>query len=232
MAARIASLMFFSSLLVSLIWLGLKPDWLMAPAAALGWYLADFASGAAHMYLDYRPCVPGIGLDQVFFYQGSCSSADYLALHKRITSQINPFERLVFKFKLHHPRPDSLGRRSLLYLLLPAVYLGVAPALLLNIGCWMGIIPGWLGVSVVVFLFGAVLAQYFHGLLHREDQPWFIAIPRRLRLLMTPADHAVHHASLTRDFATTSGWSNPLLNVIFRGLLGRGVFTAEGLVPR
>jgi len=233
MAVRIATIVFFPSLLVSLILACRTPDLWMIPAALAGWYGADFMSGAAHMYLDYRPCVPGIGLDKVFFYEGSRGTDEYVAFKKRITRQIYPFERLVFEFKLHHPRPDSLGRRSFLYLVnSPSIYLALIPALALNIGCWLGVVPGWLAVGTVVFLFGAVLAQYFHGYLHRADAPWYIALPRRLRLLMTPADHAVHHETLTRDFSTTSGWSNPLLNVAFNALRGWGMFSPAGLTPR
>ncbi len=233
MAARIASFVFFPSLLISLILLGRSPDWWMIPAAVAGWYGADFMSGAAHMYLDYRPCVPGVGLDRVFFYEESRGTAEYVAFKKAITGQINPFERLVFEFKLHHPRPESLGRRSFLYLVnSPSLYLALIPALLLNLGCWLRIVPGWLGVGAVFFMFGGVLAQYFHGYLHRSDAPWYIALPRRLHLLMTPAQHGVHHDTLTRDFSTTSGWSNPLLNLVFNALRRRGMLSPAGLTPQ
>ncbi len=236
MATRIALLLFLPSLALSLIWLGARPDWRMLPAAAVGWYLADLLSGATHMYLDYRPCVSGVGLDRLFFYRGSRGSADYAALKKQIMARIGPFERLVFDFKVHHPQPAALGRRSFLYLARsPALFIALPLALALDAACWMGKVPGWLGVGGVFLLFGGALAQYFHGTLHREeapwDTPWFLAVPRRLGLLMTPEAHERHHATLTRDFSTTSGWSNPLLNLVFRGLRSRGMISPAGLEP-
>ena len=82
--------------------------------ALVAWYAADLISGLTHMYMDYRPCTPGIGLDRVFHYAGSRESGDYLALRDRVMPQISPFERLVYDFKNHHPRPEALGRRPFL----------------------------------------------------------------------------------------------------------------------
>jgi len=232
MATRIVLFLFLAALAVTLILAGGAPDWRMAPAALAGWYGADFLSGATHMYLDYRPCVAGVGLDRLFFYEGSRSSAEYAAMKREAMARISPFERLVFDFKVHHPKPKALGRRSFLYLARsPALFIALPFALALGVACWLRVVPGWFAVGAVVFLFGGALAQYFHGSLHRDDAPWHLALPRRLGLLMTPEAHEHHHATLDRDFSTTSGWSNPLLNVIFRALLARGVLSPAGLEP-
>jgi len=55
---------------------------------------------------------------------------------------------------------------------------------------------------------------------------------RRVGLLMTPEAHALHHATLRQDFATNTGWSNPLVNAIFRVATSRGWLTEAGLEPR
>ncbi len=232
MATRIALTVLLLSLALSLALLGAHPDWRMAPAALAAWYAADFMSGAVHMYLDYRPCVGGAGLDRLFFFEGSRGSPEYAALKRQIFAGINPFERLVFDFKIHHPQPKALGRRSFVYLArTPALFIAAPLALLLDLGCLLGKVPGWLGMGLAVLIFGGALAQYFHGALHRERTPWFLAVPRRLGLLMSPAAHERHHATLDRDFATTSGWSNPLLNVIFRFLMAHRWLSAAGLEP-
>jgi hypothetical protein len=83
-----------------------------------------------------------------------------------------------------------------------------------------------------VFIVGGTLAQYFHGTLHRDDNPWIVHGMRRLGLLMTPEAHALHHATLRRDFATNTGWSNPLVNWIFRLAMRRGWLDEAGLEPR
>ncbi len=232
MATRITLTAFLVSLAVSLALLLAHPDWRMGPAALGAWYFADFLSGATHMYLDYRPCVAGKGLDRLFFYPGSRGSAEYAAMKRAVFARINPFEQLVFDFKIHHPQPKALGRRSFVYLArTPALFIALPLALGLNLACVFGQIPGWLGVGAAVLLFGGALAQYFHGALHREREPWFLALPRRLGLLMTPVAHERHHETLDRDFATTNGWSNPLVNLIFRALMARGLLSAEGLEP-
>ena len=86
--------------------------------------------------------------------------------------------------------------------------------------------------GLVVLIIGSTLAQYFHGTLHRSDNPWMIRAMRRTGLLMTPQAHAIHHASLRRDFATNTGWSNPLVNAVFRMATRRGWLTEAGLEPR
>ena len=48
---------------------------------------------------------------------------------------------------------------------------------------------------------------------------------------MTPAAHQRHHDTLQRDFATNSGWSNPVINRLFLALRARGYLRDEGLVP-
>ena len=55
-------------------------DWLTVPALLAGWYLADMLSGLVHMYMDYRPCTPGKRLADLFFYEGSRESEEYLGM--------------------------------------------------------------------------------------------------------------------------------------------------------
>jgi hypothetical protein len=184
------------------------------------------------MYMDYRPCTPGIGLDRMFHYSGSRESAEYQALRAEVLPRISPFERLVYDFKNHHPRPDALGRRPFLVQIGSTIIFGALPfSILLNLLSLAVAIPGWLMAGLVVLIVGSTLAQYFHGTLHRPDNPWIIRAMRRTGLLMTPQAHALHHATLRRDFATNTGWSNPLGNGIFRLATRRGWLTEAGLEP-
>ena len=214
------------------LWLAGVPDWRWLPAALAGWYVADLLSGVTHMYMDYRPCTPGIGLDRVFHYAGSRESADYLALRDRVMPRISPFERLVYDFKNHHPRPEALGRRPFLVQIGSTILFVSLPAsLLLNALSLALPLPGWLVAGVVVLLVGGTLAQYFHGTLHRADNPAIVRAMRRIGLLMTPEAHALHHETLRRDFATNTGWSNPLVNLLFRTAMRRGWINEAGLEP-
>ena len=227
-----ATILFALSLALNL-WFAGVPDWRWIPAALAAWYAADLLSGLTHMYMDYRPCTPGVGLDRMFHYSGSRESADYLALRDRVMPRISPFERLVYDFKNHHPRPDALGRRSFLVQIGSTILFVSLPfSILLNLLCLAVAPPGWLIAGAVVLTIGGTLAQYFHGTLHRADNPWIVNAMRRIGLLMTPDAHALHHATLRRDFATNSGWSNPLVNAIFRVATRRRWLNEAGLEPR
>ena len=227
-----ATALFALSLALNL-WFAGMPDWRWIPAALAAWYIADLLSGLTHMYMDYRPCTPGVGLDLMFHYAGSRESAEYLALRDRILPRISPFERLVYDFKNHHPRPEALGRRPFLVQIGSTILFVSLPAsILLNLLCLILQVPGWLVFGLVVLTIGGTLAQYFHGTLHRADNPPIVHALRRLRLLMTPDAHQLHHDTLRRDFATNTGWSNPLVNMIFRTAIGRGWISEAGLEPR
>jgi len=225
-------LLFVASVALNL-WFAGVPDWRWIPAVLAGWYVADLLSGITHMYMDYRPCTPGIGLDHMFHYEGSRESADYVALRDSILPKISPFERLVYDFKNHHPRPDALGRRPFLVQIGSTILFVSLPASIgLNLLCFSLAIPGWVVAGSLALLIGGTLAQYFHGTLHRADNPWIVLAMRRMRLLMTPEAHAIHHATLRRDFATNTGWSNPLVNAVFHIATARGWLNEAGLEPR
>jgi hypothetical protein len=198
----------------------------------VGWYLADLASGVVHMLFDYRPCPPGKRLNELFFYTGSRESEDYLALVRDRMASVSAFDRLVYDFKNHHPRPMALGRRPVWRLIGSSVVLAALPmSLLLNIVAWVLPVPGWLVATALALIVGGAFAQYFHGSLHRDDNPALIGWMRRLRLLMSPHAHQLHHDTLQRDFATNCGWSNPLINRVFNALRARGYLVDAGLVP-
>ncbi|MBS0480788.1 MAG: carotenoid synthesis regulator CarF [Proteobacteria bacterium] len=208
------------------------PSWLAVPAMLIGWYLADLLSGLIHMYMDYRPCTQGKRLNDIFFYEGSRESKEYLDMLRDRMATIGPFERISYDFKNHHPRPDALGRRALWRLIGSTVIVAALPLSIAgNVAGWLWPVPGWIFAGLVAFLIGGGFAQYFHGSLHRQDNPWFITAMRRTGLLMSPAAHQIHHDTLQRDFATNCGWSNPVINRLFNALRARGMLDESGLVP-
>jgi len=223
----------FALSLAANLWFAGVPDWRWIPAGFAAWYLADLLSGLTHMYMDYRPCTSGIGLDRVFHYEGSRESEEYIALRDAVWAKISPFERLVYDFKNHHPRPEALGRRPFLVQIGSTIIFAALPAsILLNLICLARAVPGWLIAGMVVLIVGGTLAQYFHGTLHRDDNPWIVHAMRKAGLLMTPEAHALHHATLRRDFATNTGWSNALVNAIFHFATRRKWLDETGLEPR
>ncbi|HEY0269868.1 MAG TPA: fatty acid desaturase CarF family protein, partial [Sphingomonas sp.] len=105
-------------------------------------------------------------------------------------------------------------------------------AILANLAFLLLPLPLWLLAGVLSFILGATFAQYFHASLHRADNPRWVLVLRSGRLLMRPEDHVRHHATLSCDFSTITGWSNPALNVLFNALRKRGRMRDEGLIPR
>jgi len=221
-----------ASFAMMLGWIVVRFDWAVPFALLAGWYLADMASGLIHMYMDYRPCRAGVGLATLYFYEGPRDTPEYLALRDRILARVGPFERLVYDFKNHHPRPDALGRRSVMRLIGSTVIVASLPfSIAVNGANFLWPVPGWATALAAALLLGGTFAQYFHGSLHRETVDPPVRLLRRLGLLMTPQAHAMHHATLRQDFATNTGWSNPVLNRVFGALLRRGVLREEGLEP-
>lgn len=233
MLMRLAIFVLCVSGLANFLFAAADPSWWIIPAALVGWYGADMISGIVHMVMDYHPARRDVGLDRLYFYTGSRESEEYLAMFRTSMARLNPFERLVYDFKNHHPRPNALGRRTMLRQIGSTIVAGSLPlSLLLNTACLIWAVPGWAVAGMLSLLIGGTFAQYFHGTLHRADNPWIVRAMRRAGLLMTPAAHQLHHDTLRRDFATNSGWSNGLLNPIFRLAHARGWLTDTGLEPR
>lgn len=214
-------------------YLGLKDvNWLTILALLAGWYVADMLSGLVHMFMDYHPCPPERGLDRLYFYEGSRASDEYQALFRRVMAGINPFQRLVYDFKNHHPRPDALGRRNIITQIGSTIVAGALPAsLLFNLVCIIWPVASWVAAGFLSMLIGGTFAQYFHGTLHREQNPLLIFGMRKIGLLMTPEAHQLHHNTLRRDFSTNCGWSNPVVNKIFNWAYRKGLLRDEGLEP-
>jgi len=233
MLMRLAIIALIASGLANLGFAARDPSWWMIPALVAGWYAADMLSGMVHMIMDYHPARLGIGLDRIYFYEGSRESEEYQRLFRAAMSRLNPFERLVYDFKNHHPRPDALGRRTMLRQVGSTIVAGSLPlSILINVACLFLPVPGWLIAGTLALLVGGTFAQYFHGTLHRAHNPWIINTLRRVGLLMTPAAHQLHHDTLRRDFATNSGWSNAVLNPVFALAHRRGWLTDAGLEPQ
>lgn len=233
MAMRIVLALFLASIAANLAYALGRLDWWALPALLAGWFLADLASGIVHMVMDYRPARTGVGLDRLYFYEGSRESAEYQAMFRAAMARLSPLEKLTYDFKNHHPRPDALGRRTMLRQIGSTVVAGSLPcSLLLNAAALLAPPPGWLMWAMLAFLAGGTFAQYFHGTLHRADNPWIIRAMRRAGLLMTPAAHQLHHDTLRRDFATNCGWSNRLLNPAFALCHARGWLSDAGLEPQ
>ncbi len=192
------------------------PSWLILPAALFGWYLADFFSGAVHMYLDYRALPGGQEIARLYHHQGRRDTDAYLKLKAQVFARLGLVDRITYDFKTHHPRPRALGRRAFLDQVSVAAPALLPLALAFNLADRIWPMPGWAATGALVFFAGGAVSQHLHGTLHRDRNPWPIRLGRRMGLLITPQAHEGHHRTLDRDFSVVSGWSNPLLNRLFR----------------
>jgi hypothetical protein len=232
-AERVLFVVFVLALAGHVVWLALlPPSWWMIPAALVAWFLADLGSGLTHILLDYVPCRSGIGLQELYFYDGSRGTPEYRALRSATMQRAGPLQQVLFDNKIHHPRPWFLARRAITSLLFPNILFYAVPFLVCE-ALLILVVPvsSWLVTGVTVLLTGAVFSQYTHALSHRAQVAWPVKVAQRARVFLRPREHAGHHAHFDRNFCLLSGWANPLVNPVFTWALRRGWLHPAGLEP-
>ena len=82
----------------------------------------------------------------------------------------------------------------------------------------------------LTLLFGTSL----HNIGHRKVRSPVLKLAQKLRLVITPAYHHVHHSgNQTTRYCTVNGWANPLLDRLgFWRAAERLINAATGAVPR
>ncbi len=217
----------------NVVWLVLAPaSWWMIPAALGGWYLADLGSGLSHVLLDYVPCRTGVGLRELYFYEGKRSGPEYQAMRSATMSRVSFIQRVLLDNKIHHPRPGFLGRRTLGALLLPTIVLYAIPFGIVEVATYVLCpVPGWVVAGVAALLTGSVFSQYIHAVTHRPKVSWLVRAAQAMRLFLHPQIHAGHHTTFDRNFCLVSGWANPLVNRFFNWAIRHGWLKPAGLEP-
>jgi hypothetical protein len=205
-------------------------SWLTPLVVLLGLYLADAASGVAHFVVDYTPNVPGVGLKELFEYEGDKGSADYVKRREAAMKRINAFHEVVFDFKVHHLSPDTLGRRSFAKMTLPVVVFGALP--LTSVVVLLGELTP---LPADLLLLGAILigcgtiSQYAHSCTHKKRPNALVRALQATRLFLRKETHQVHHDNPERQFCLLNGWANPLIDRVFRVVFARGYLKPNGL---
>jgi ubiquitin-conjugating enzyme E2 variant len=112
---------------------------------------------------------------------------------------------LIYPFRDHHRDPLAITRHSLVELLgnsalalLPVLLLPISAALLLS------------------FSSALLVTNLLHRWAHAAQPPSPIRRLQRLRLILSPESHQLHHISGDRAYCVTSGWMNPLLDRLLR----------------
>lgn len=106
------------------------------------------------------------------------------------------------------------------------------------LGLYLVIGPSVLAHAILLFLVALSLGVFgtnqFHKWAHLEHPPRVIRWLQNTRVIMSPAHHAVHHASpYDTYYCITVGWLNPILQRInFFRRLEKVISRATGAIPR
>jgi len=114
---------------------------------------------------------------------------------------------LIRPFREHHRDPLEMTRHGFLELTGNSC-LGLAPVLALGGWCAGG---AWVDALMLSFSGGVVLTNVLHKWAHATTAPAVVRWLQRLRLVLAPAAHALHHrAGYAGGYCVTSGWLNPV----------------------
>lgn len=140
-------------------------------------------------------------------------------------------------FRLHHIYPRDITTHHLAATVGNVCVMAVPVLLLCLYLVWSDEVSIWIAFAVLcVSLMALVTAatNLFHKWAHQEAPPSYAKWLQRLRLVLEPAHHELHHTEpFESHYCITNGWLNPLLNKIkfFRRLentLARvGIHTAR-----
>jgi hypothetical protein len=193
-------------------------------------FVADLAGGITHFVLDYTPNASGVGLYELFHYKESKGSDVYTEQRDKAMRKINGFHELVFDFKVHHLSPATLGRRPIAQMTLPIIVFADLPvtALLLVLG-ELQLIAVDISFFMLVFLAAVTVSQYAHSCTHRNDPPAVVRFLQKTKLFVGKEAHSMHHRDPTQSFCLLNGWANPIVDILFKICLKRGIFNCEGL---
>lgn len=180
--------------------------WIAAAAVLLGVITADFVSGLVHWIGDTwgRESWPVVG------------------------------NGLIRGFREHHADPRAITRHDGVETNGSAA-LGLLPVMVLALGLPAGGPTEKARVLFLVVLAVSLVAtNQIHKWAHQDEPPRPVRVLQRLRLVLPPDHHAVHHAPpFDRYYCITTGWLNrPLAAAgLFRGL-ERCVSFLSGATPR
>jgi hypothetical protein len=164
--------------------------WLIALAIPIGILGGDFISGVVHWAADTY-----------------CSED---------TPIVGP--SLVKPFRRHHLYPRDICTHNLVETVGNVCILAVPVLALCLYLMWL--LPESSLLAFTVFCFAlmsaaTVATNQFHKWAHSENPSAFARLLQRLRLVLEPSHHELHHtAPFETHYCITNGWLNPILNKI------------------
>lgn len=121
-------------------------------------------------------------------------------------------------FRDHHERPEALTEHDVFELcgnnaIASVVILGAALP-------WAPHAPH-LALGVTAFALAVLATNVFHRWAHTASPPPIVRALQKARAVLSPEEHAHHHALLDRAYCVTSGWTNPILDAAIRRVRSR-----------
>ncbi len=164
-------------------------------ALLVAYLVADFVNGIVHMIMDNTDTYGGV---------------------------LGP---LIAVFHLHHKTPRYTDANpAAIYVLESGSKHWLVPYLALLVYAQTQGIPAGLNLALVLVGLLSSLAEVSHYLCHNSTHP-AVRLLQRLRLLLPPEHHEVHHARDNVRYAFLNGLTDPLIDAIARrtcrGYVGR-----------
>lgn len=112
-------------------------------------------------------------------------------------------------FRDHHLRPEALTEHDVFELcgnnaVVCATMLGATLP-------WAPFAPH-LAIGVVALALSVLATNVFHRWAHTAAPPVVVRVLQKTRAVLSPEEHAHHHALLDRAYCVTNGWTNPILD--------------------
>ena len=179
-------------------------------AALAGVYLADFLTGLIHLLMD---CTP---------------------LSLRSVEDRPKLEWAAYGFILHHAWPTNWNTNDIYYAgLLRAGFLFYLPVTLVALAGFDAAVSPRTTIALLACSHSGIFTQFSHAAAHGRwrNSPFANGVIQTLQtcgVLLRPADHHLHHTNLSTNYAILTGWSNPLLNLVYRAIRP---FVPESMQP-
>lgn len=183
--------------------------WWVPLAALIGLLLADFLSGLVHWAFDTWGAV-----DTPFF--GKLAIRTFRHHHAD--------EKAITRHDFVETNGHNFGLGGVV--IAPGLFIvGDEESTLFSVFCAM---------TLAFATFFTAITSQIHKWAHMDEPPRVVAFLQRVRLVLSPKHHALHHTPpYARNYCITVGWMNGVLHAVrFFEVLERIISALTGAIPR
>ena len=181
-------------------------------------YSADMFSGLLHIYFDKK---------KINFVNKNDTGAILVYDEKYVNTL---FDKVAYGFQIHHGKPRTfieevpwfspVGQYEILrYLSIPTYTITLMFDIYYN-----GLLSrNYRNVFIFMYSFNMIstFSQILHGFSHRTKReiPLFIQILQKYGIIINTHNHHLHHTSYNTNFSIVNGWSNNVLNILYKKII-------------